>query len=103
MNTWRLALLLAGLTLPAAGFGKPIEKKDGIVTIPSDNSVDETVEKLKSILQSNGITLFVVIDHSGEAAKVGLKMPNTKVVIFGNPKGVRPSCLQLPALRSTCR
>ncbi len=98
MNTWRLALLLAGLALPAAGFGKPIEKKYGIVTIPSDNSVDETVEKLKSILQSKGITLFVVIDHSGEAAKVGLKMPNTKLVIFGNPKGGTPLMLAAPSI-----
>jgi hypothetical protein len=32
---------------------------------------------LKAILQSKGVTLFAVIDHSGEAAKVGMKMPNT--------------------------
>jgi Domain of unknown function DUF302 len=45
------------------------------------------VDKLKTVLQSKGIILFALIDHSGEAAKVGMKMPPTKLVIFGNPTG----------------
>jgi uncharacterized protein (DUF302 family) len=60
--------------------------------------VDETVERLKNILQSNGIILFAVIDHSGEAKKVGMKMPNTKLVIFGNPKGGTPLMLAAPSI-----
>ena len=48
--------------------------------------MDETVEKFKAILQAKGVTLFALIDHSGEAAKVGLKMRPTKLFIFGNPK-----------------
>ena len=48
---------------------------NGIVTIPSNHSVDETVAKLKTILQAKGVTLFAVIDHSGEAEKVGMSMP----------------------------
>jgi uncharacterized protein (DUF302 family) len=75
-----------------------VDKKNGIVTIPSHHSVDETVERLKSILQSKGITLFALIDHSGEAAKVGTKMPNTKLVIFGNPKGGTPLMLGVPSI-----
>ena len=70
----------------------------GIVDVRSNNSVDETVEKLKAILHAGGITLFALVDHSGEAVKVGLKMPNTKLVIFGNPKGGTPLMLAAPSI-----
>jgi len=85
-----------GFVLTASATGKPQEKKNGIVTIPSKYSVDETVERLKNLLQSKGVTLFALIDHSGEAAKVGMKMPNTKLLIFGNPKGGTPLMLAAP-------
>jgi uncharacterized protein (DUF302 family) len=57
----------------------------GIVNRPSNHSVDQTVEKLKDFLQAKGVTLFALVDHSGEAEKVGMKMPPTKLLIFGNP------------------
>jgi len=98
MTMWRLAVLLLGLVLSASTGRKPVDKKDGIVTIPSNHSVDETVARLKSILQAKGITLFSLIDHSGEAAKVGMKMPNTKLLIFGNPKGGTPLMLAAPSI-----
>ena len=69
----------------------------GIIEIPSNHSVDQTVEKLKAVLQSKGITLFAVIDHSGEAARIGMKMPATKLVIFGNPKAGTPVMLAAPS------
>jgi uncharacterized protein (DUF302 family) len=69
----------------------------GIVVRQSERSVDETVERLKSILMAKGITLFAVVDHSGEAAKAGLTMPNTKLLIFGNPKGGTPVMLAAPS------
>jgi uncharacterized protein (DUF302 family) len=75
-----------------------VEKAEGIVKIPSHHSVDETVDKLKAILQSKGVTLFALVDHSGEAEKVGLKMPSTKLLIFGNPKGGTPLMLASPSV-----
>jgi uncharacterized protein (DUF302 family) len=51
----------------------------------SPHTVDETVERLEAILRSKGVTLFALIDHSGEAAKVGLTMRPTKLLIFGKP------------------
>jgi uncharacterized protein (DUF302 family) len=75
----------------------PMSQGNGIVRLASLHSVDGTVERLKSILQSKGITLFAVIDHSGEAARVGLKMPDTKLVIFGNPRGGTPLMLASPS------
>ncbi len=74
-----------------------MEKEEGIVKILSRRSVDETVDKLKTILQSKGATLFALIDHSGEAAKAGLKMPPTKLLIFGNPKAGTPLMLAAPS------
>jgi len=72
--------------------------ENGIVRIPSKHSVDEVVEKLRGILQAKGVTLFALVDHSGEAAKVGLKMPNTKLLIFGSPKAGTPLMLASPSV-----
>jgi uncharacterized protein (DUF302 family) len=69
----------------------------GIVERPSNHSVEQTVDRLKNILQAKGVTLFALIDHSGEAEKVGMKMPPTKLLIFGNPKGGTPLMLAAPS------
>jgi uncharacterized protein (DUF302 family) len=72
------------------------EETSGIVDRPSNHSVNETVDKLKNILRSRRVTLFDVIDHSGEAEKVGMKMPPTKLLIFGNPTSGTPLMLAAP-------
>jgi len=72
-------------------------KDNGIVSKPSRHSVDETVAKLRGILQAKGVALFAVIDHSGEAEKVGMKMKPTKLLIFGNPKAGTPLMLAAPS------
>jgi uncharacterized protein (DUF302 family) len=69
----------------------------GIIDKPSNHSVEQTVDKLKNILQSKGVTLFALIDHSGEAEKIGMKMPSTKLLIFGNPKAGTPLMLAAPS------
>jgi uncharacterized protein (DUF302 family)/uncharacterized membrane protein YidH (DUF202 family) len=70
----------------------------GIIDKPSNHSVDETVEKLKNVLQSKGVTLFGLVDHSGEAEKVGIKMRPTKLLIFGSPKAGTPLMLAAPSI-----
>jgi uncharacterized protein (DUF302 family) len=70
---------------------------NGVINKPSGHTVDETVAKLKGILQEKGVTLFALVDHSGEAEKVGVKMPPTKLLIFGNPKGGTPIMLAAPS------
>jgi uncharacterized protein (DUF302 family) len=70
----------------------------GLISIPSRYSVDETVARLTASLASKGVKLFVVIDHSGEAEKIGLSMPLTRVVVFGNPKGGTPLMLASPSV-----
>src|SRR5271163_2770787 len=118
MKYWPSVALLIGLALPGSATDKAttndakgvsahevparleamIGKGEGIVTIPSNHSVDETVDKLKGILQAKGVTIFALIDHSGEAAKVGMKMPPTKLLIFGSPKGGTPLMLAAPSV-----
>lgn len=72
--------------------------ENGIVRIASQHSVTDTVAKLESILQAKNVKLFAVVDHSGEAEKAGLHMPNTKLLIFGNPKGGTPLMLASPSI-----
>ncbi len=59
----------------------------GIVEKRSLHTVEETVEKLKGILAAKGVTVFAVIDHSGEAAKAGMKMPPTNGSDLRQPEG----------------
>jgi len=69
----------------------------GIIDKPSNHSVEQTVEKLKNILQSKGVTLFALVDHSGQAEKAGMKMCPTKLLIFGSPKAGTPLMLAAPS------
>ena len=71
---------------------------NGIVSKPSNHSVDETVDKLKGILQARGVALFALVDHSGEAEKAGMKMPPTRLLIFGSPKAGTPLMLAAPSV-----
>jgi uncharacterized protein (DUF302 family) len=71
---------------------------NGIVSKKSKFSVDEMQERLTRILQAKGIAIFAIVDHSGEAKKVGLKMPPTKLVIFGSPKAGTPLMLAAPSI-----
>jgi uncharacterized protein (DUF302 family) len=75
-----------------------VQTREGIVTIPSHHSADETVVKLTTILKSKGVTLFALIDHNGEAERVGMKMPPTKLLVFGNPTGGTPLMLASPSV-----
>jgi uncharacterized protein (DUF302 family) len=65
----------------------PSVPDDGMAHLSSPYPFAETVERLESLLQAQGLTIFCRIDHSGAAEKVGLKMHPTQVVIFGSPKG----------------
>jgi uncharacterized protein (DUF302 family) len=71
---------------------------NGLLQIASKYAVDETVKRLESVLDERGVRVFTVVDHSGEAEKVGMKMRPTKLVIFGNPKGGTPLMVAAPTL-----
>jgi uncharacterized protein (DUF302 family) len=71
---------------------------NGLIHLPSHHSVDDTVQRLQTLLQEKNITIFATVDHSREAEKVGLQMRPTKLVIFGNPKGGTPLMQAAPTL-----
>jgi uncharacterized protein (DUF302 family) len=70
----------------------------GLINLPSKHSVEETLRKLESLLQEKNIMVFARVDHSGEAAKLGMEMRPTKLLIFGNPKGGTPLMQATPTI-----
>lgn len=77
--------------------GNDAQTANGVVTERSSRSVEEVVQLLEELLAKKGITLFTVVDHSAEARRVGLEMPTTKLLIFGNPKMGTPAMLAAPS------
>jgi uncharacterized protein (DUF302 family) len=69
---------------------------NGLITRPSPYTVPETLDRLEAILRAKNVKVFTRVDHSGEAETVGLHMPPTQLVIFGNPKGGTPVMLASP-------
>lgn len=74
----------------------PEQRAGEIVTKVSPWPVQDSVARLTEILDARGVKLFAVIDHSGEAAKVGLELRDTKLVIFGNPVAGTPVMQSAP-------
>ena len=70
----------------------------GMVHLRSRHSVPETVQRLESSLRAHGLKIFGLIDHSGEAEKVGLTMRPTQVLVFGSPKAGTPLMVAAPTL-----
>lgn len=67
-----------------------VERGEGLARLESQHSVDETVQRLQQLLESKGVKVFALIDHSGEAGKIGMQMRPTKVVVFGSPRAGTP-------------
>ena len=74
------------------------ETAAGIITKASPYSVDETVNRIEAALRAHGLTLFALIDHSGEAARVGLTMQPAKLLIFGTATAGTPLMVAAPLL-----
>jgi uncharacterized protein (DUF302 family) len=72
--------------------------ENGLIQVASHYSVDETVKRLEAAFVEKALQVFALIDHSGEAEKVGLKMRPTKVLIVGSPKGGTPLMVAAPTL-----
>jgi len=74
------------------------DAKDGLIHTASSFPVEETMRRLEEILQNKNMTIFARVDHGGEAAKVGMEMRPTKLLIFGNPRGGTPLMLAAPTV-----
>src|SRR5215472_5731203 len=71
---------------------------NGLIHLASKHSVEETMSRLESLFEERGVTIFARVDHSGEAAKIGLEMRPTKLLIFGSPKGGTPLMQAAPTV-----
>ena len=72
--------------------------ENGIVHVPSKYSVPDTLRRLNALVKSRGLTVFAHIDFGGDAAKVGLRMRATQLLIFGNPKSGTPVMVASPSI-----
>jgi len=73
-------------------------ENNGLVQVASHYSVDDTVQRLQAAFAAKGLQVFALVDHSGEAERVRLKMRPTKVLIFGSPKAGTPLMVAAPSL-----
>ena len=71
---------------------------NGMIHLESVHSVLETLARLETIIQGKGLTILVKIDHSGDAAKAGLSMRPTQLIIFGNAKSGTPLMVASPSV-----
>ena len=76
----------------------PPPPENGIVNLSSPHTVLETLARLEAVVQSKGIPILAMIDHSGDAAKAGLQMEPTKLLIFGNAKAGTPLMIASPSV-----
>jgi uncharacterized protein (DUF302 family) len=60
--------------------------------------VSESLQRLDALVKSRGLTVFAHIDFSVDAAKAGLRMPATQLLIFGNPKSGTPLMMASPSI-----
>jgi uncharacterized protein (DUF302 family) len=107
-----VALLLAVLGLAMAAYllsvrepstqektvSTNVQSSNGLVSVGSRHSVDQTLQKREAILEAKGIKLFALVDHSGEAQKASLQIRPTKLLIFGNPKAGTPLMIASPTV-----
>jgi uncharacterized protein (DUF302 family) len=90
--------LAAGLTMLLGAPAIAEERAAGIVDVASHHSVSQSLDRLESIVKAKAIIVFARIDHSGEAAKVGLSMRPAVLLIFGNPKAGTPLMKASPSM-----
>jgi uncharacterized protein (DUF302 family) len=68
----------------------------GVLSLKSPHTFDDTVQRLLAVLKDHSIKVFATIDQRAEAQAVGLSMPSTVLILFGNPKGGTPLMLANP-------
>ena len=90
--------LLLWMLMAAAVISPDANAENGVVNVATHYSVSESIDRLEALVKSKQLTVFARIDFSGDAAKVGLSMPPTQMLIFGNPKAGTPLMLAAPSV-----
>ena len=91
---------LAVLAISAVVFATslPVFAVDGLITKPSAHSVHATIERFEAAAKKRGFIVFARLDHAAAAASLGLKMPRSTVIVFGNPRVGTPLFIRTPTL-----
>jgi len=63
---------------------------DGLTISLSAYGPKETMDRVAAAVTDRGITILARIDHAAAAAKVGMELRPTEVLIFGNPRAGTP-------------
>jgi uncharacterized protein (DUF302 family) len=96
MQPFLLVAMLLGVTaLLAWGAEK---NNNGLVSVRSKYSVPETLDRLESVVEKQGLTVFARINFRADAEKAGLKMQPSQLLIFGNPKAGTPLMMASPTV-----
>lgn len=66
-------------------FTMPTFANDHLITVQSQYSAKATADRFAALIEEKGLRLFARIDHSENAAGVGLTLPATELILFGNP------------------
>lgn len=67
-----------------------------VTTKLTSQSVSDALGRLTDVVTAKGLKVFAVVDHSGEAARVGLELRDTKLLIFGSPRAGTPVMVAAP-------
>ena len=81
-----MTLLILTATVPLLPFDEALSAEVGLITKPSNHSVQETAQRFENAIRSKGWVVFTEIDHAAAARQVGLDMYPRTVIMFGNPK-----------------
>ena len=95
MKTYSTVVLVSVLMFAVVGTASA---SGGLITKPSANSTAVTLDRLEGALKERGYVIFARLDHAAAAASVGLKMPASTVLVFGNPRNGTPAMQKKPSL-----
>ena len=76
--TITLGFLLASMTMTTSA-------QDGLITIESQYTVNETADRFERLVNEKGLKFFMRIDHMKNAENADLTLRPTQVILFGNP------------------
>ena len=86
------AAMAASMTIPPAG----AQEHARVFELRTYTCYEGKLPDLLARFRNHTMKIFALIDHSGEAEKAGMRMRNTKLLIFGNPKAGTPLMLAAP-------
>ena len=91
-------IAVAAITVLLAGVPSAVSAVDGLVTKASPHPVDATIDKFEAAVKKRGLMVFTKLDHAAAAESVGLKMPRSTVIVFGNPRLGTPVFTKTPTV-----